>query len=277
MARFFQDTADPTKFVDFDPTGVSTGTTRTITMRDRDITLLSQDEIGYETAADLATRDANFPAANYSDGFRVKVESNNLVYVIRGGSYVLEGYQTTVGSVSTWNAITEQIDAQRVFVDSLKTAYRYNGTSWEQVGCCTVGTEGAPLIIESTTAISSASSLVGNVFTFGSGSQAVAGETLTTVRWTWTLADPGFPNDGRVIVFEADTPASPTSAVSLISDTGGTPAARVVTGQITGDASGWSLTADASNDIVLTAGGTITVDLFVQDSAAATSTAGDIL
>lgn len=132
-------------------------------------------------------------------------------------------------------------------------------------------------LLRAIAAIASPSSFVANVLTTGSNSRPTTNELLTLVRWTFTFTDPGFPNDGRVIVVEAVTPASPASAVAVISDTGGSPATRLTTGQITGNASSWQFTAGPANDIVLTGGGSLTLDLRVEDTIAASSDLNDYL
>jgi hypothetical protein len=95
--------------------------------------------------------------------------------------------------------------------------------------------------------------------------------TLTQVDYTITIADAGFPNDGRVIVVRA---AGHGAAVDVVSDTGGTPLARLTTAQLTGTGASWSFVAGAANDFVV-AGGTVTVSLEVTNGVS-TDTEGDI-
>jgi hypothetical protein len=128
------------------------------------------------------------------------------------------------------------------------------------------GSSGAP---PATITAAGTATLVDPTFTLASTSTPTTGQTLNLIRYTMTFTDPGFPNDGRIIVIEA---ASHAAAPTLASDTGGTPSARLTTGQLSG--TGASVTFDAGplNDIVLTGGGSIAVQLFVQDTGTNTGT-----
>lgn len=100
------------------------------------------------SVANVAARDTTYPAASQPDGFRVKVASNQLVYVVRDGAYIIEDYEADISNVQAWSSITEAVSGQKIYVSSLKARYLWNGTSWEQDGCCSVGTEGAALITD---------------------------------------------------------------------------------------------------------------------------------
>lgn len=100
-----------------------------------------------------------------------------------------------------------------------------------------------------------------NTLTYTSNSNAGQGETLSLVRYTLTFSDPGQPNDGRVIVVQWDGHTDTTPTVS--SDVLLTP------GQITGNGLSWSVTPDATNKIAVTGAGTITTEIYVEDTGGA--------
>lgn len=106
-------------------------------------------------------------------------------------------------------------------------------------------------------------------FVFMSTSWADVGQSLNLIRFTLTLSDPGQPNDGRVIVIEG---ASHAANPSVVSDSGGTPAARLTTPQLSGTMAEWSFRPGVANDVVLTSNGSVDVALFVSDSAGNTHT-----
>ena len=115
-------------------------------------------------------------------------------------------------------------------------------------------------------------SYVDPVFTLRSTSNPAVGQTLASVVVTMTFSDPGFPNNGRVIVISGTN--NTTAAASLtVSDTGGTPLARLTAGQLSGTLANLTWSAGVANDIVLTSGGSIAVSLTVTDSAGNTDTA----
>lgn len=89
------------------------------------------------------------------------------------------------------------------------------------------------------------------------------GETINKVTWTLTIVDTGYANDGRVIVIEA--PSQVGSPV-LISDTGGTPNGRVVTGDLVGTGADFKIISSDTNDFVVTGDGTVTGFLEIEDT-----------
>lgn len=94
-------------------------------------------------------------------------------------------------------------------------------------------------------------------------------EDLTLVRYTLDFVDAGQPNDTRQIIVEF-TDHDDDSPV--VTDTNGTPAARLDASQITGSGSGWGVTPSGLNDIVVSGAGTITTTLYVEDSSGANNT-----
>jgi hypothetical protein len=222
----------------------------------------------YDIVDDLASRPS---AASKANGYRVRVRTNNLTYVTYDGEYKIESLVSRLPGTIDLAPRSELVTGQVFYVGSLQTSYHWNGTSFEQVGCCPVTNEG-PRIGGDFPPTTNISALVGEAFqassgtfTYSSGSYPTEGETINLVRYTLNFSDPGFPNDGRVIVVEA---AGHVAAPAVISDTGGTPSARLTTPQLSGTGERWSFTAGAANDIVLTGGGSISVTLYIEDTGA---------
>ena len=112
--------------------------------------------------------------------------------------------------------------------------------------------------------------------TYSFGCSHVPNEGATTTDITYTLTFAGNAaaqngadaQDGRVITISGPTSATPGTSAT-VSDTGGTPAARLDASQLSGPIANLSFTASASNDIA----GNFTMSVSATDSKGETTTA----
>lgn len=93
--------------------------------------------------------------------------------------------------------------------------------------------------------------------------------SLNNLTWILTFTDPGFPNNGRIITIVATSIGQAATAFT-VTDTGGTPLARLDATQLSGTAASWSFTAGASNDIALTGAGSVAATITVTDTGSNT-------
>ena len=82
---------------------------------------------GADVVANMAARAA---VAGKADGYRVTTSTNGLTWVVVDGAYQIEDLETTVASIASRDALTEQQTGQRVYCSADNTVYRWDGSAW---------------------------------------------------------------------------------------------------------------------------------------------------
>ena len=98
---------------------------------------VSELAIGQESPQGRPNYGVNVDGEAVDDGYRVKVASNGLTYLLTGDktAYVVEDWEITLDTIATRNALYEIQAEQRVYVRENSTTYERNtaNTAWQVV------------------------------------------------------------------------------------------------------------------------------------------------